>query len=219
MLTRALGRVVINSAFGGPGQEQLNITAMLAQMKGQSCIPPQPLAVAGRNGGGAGLPQVQEATVVEGRAPAAIVFDCLPDLRGARNHALIAPRLKADIAYLRVNGHSSTPIVLAEGTDYTNAWAIPGVAAETATRRAILRRTFDELVAAGDKHLHYVNGSQLWGVDPAEVARAGPTVVGTHPSDLGEERLAHFWYGYFQALLPARQPLKLDDSPGDGGSN
>jgi hypothetical protein len=53
----------------------------------------------------------------------------------------------------------------------------------------------------GDQHLHYVNGTQLWGLDPLEVAKAAPTVLGTHPSDLGEERLAHFWAGYFQSLL------------------
>jgi hypothetical protein len=31
---------------------------------------------------------------------------------------------------------------------------------------------------------------------------ASPTVLGTHPNDLGEERLASFWGKYFAQLLP-----------------
>jgi len=57
MLTRALKRVVINAAFAGPAQEQLNITRMIAKISGRPCTPEA-----------APLP------------PAAIVFDCLPDL-------------------------------------------------------------------------------------------------------------------------------------------
>jgi hypothetical protein len=178
MLTRSLKRVVINAAFAGPGQEQLNITAMIAKMKGQPC-----------------------GNESAGLSPAAIVFDCLPDLRGAANHAVLSPRLKADIAFLRAHGHSATPIVLVEGTDYTDAWAVPSIAAESRTRRLLLRATFQELIEQGERHLFYVNGSQLWGADAQEVARASPTVLGTHPNDLGEERLAHFWHGYFHELL------------------
>eukprot|EP01047_Picozoa_sp_COSAG01_P041561 COSAG01_NODE_3573_length_5920_cov_3.554372_4_plen_163_part_00 len=135
--------------------------------------------------------------------PAAIVFDCLPDLRGVSSHDLLGPRLKADVAYLRANGHKDTPIILAEGTSYTDAWARPTVALESATRRAILRRVYLELLEAGESSttLLYVNGSQLWGRDADEVARASPTVLGTHPNDLGEERLAFFWRGFFRELL------------------
>jgi len=178
MLTRRLRRVVINAAFAGPGQEQLNITASIAQMRGKAC-------------------QAEKTPAL----PAAIVFDCLPDLRGAANHAVLAPRLKADVAYLRANGHPTTPIVLAEGTDYTDSWAMPSIAAETTSRRALLRRVYEELTAAGDKNVHHVSGTQLWGLDAVEVAEASPTVLGTHPNDLGEERLAHFWAGFFTSLL------------------
>ena len=184
MLTRALQRVVINAAFAGPGQEQLNITALIATMRGQPC----------------------HATAADkaGPPPAAIVFDCLPDLRGPANHAVLAPRLKADVAYLRAHGHPTTPIVLAEGTDYTNAWAMPALQEELASRRSILRGAYKQLTAqpTPDAHLHYVNGSQLWGgIDAREVAMASPTVLGTHPNDLGEERLASFWGAFFTDLL------------------
>ena len=72
-------RVCLRACSRVQGQEQLNITSMIAKMQGQPCHPTDPP-----------LP------------PAAIVFDCLPDLRGASNHAILAPRLKADIAYARI---------------------------------------------------------------------------------------------------------------------
>ena len=74
--------------------------------------------------------------------------------------------------------------------------------AETDARRKILRATYARIVAAtGDANLHYVNGSSLFGSDLREVAQAGPTVRGTHPNDLGEERLAYFWTAFFKRLL------------------
>ena len=174
ILGRQLKRVVLNAAFAGPGQEQPNITRFVSQMRGP-----------------------------DGSVPAAIVFDCLPDLRGSASHALIEPRLLADVAWLRATAaHKSTPIVLSEGTDYTDAWALPSVQTETDARRKILRATYAKIIAAtGDTNLHYVNGSGLFGSDPREVAQAGPTVRGTHPNDLGEERLAYFWTAFFKRLL------------------
>ena len=166
VLSRQLRRIVLNFGFAGPGQEQLAIVKMIAEV----------------------VPR-----------PGVIVIDCLPDMRGNASHALIAPRLRAAVAYLRGNGHAATPIILPEGTDYSNAWSNKAVRLEQASRRAILLTVYNELVAEGDRNLHFVNGSQLWGVDPVEVANASPTVRGVHPSTLGEERLAWFWTRYFKA--------------------
>ena len=178
ILSRQLQRGVLNAAFAGPGQEQLNITEYVSKMRG-----------------------------VGNHVPAAIVYDCLPDLRGAPNHKLIEPRLLADVALLRATAaHKSTPIILSEGTDYSDAWAKPAVQAETDARRKILRATYAKIVAAtGDANLHIVNGSELFGSDPFSMM----TVRGTHPNTLGEERLAFFWTRYFKKLLKLK--LKSDD--------
>lgn len=52
-------------------------------------------------------------------------------------------------------------------------------------RRDFQKRTLDDLRAAGDKHLHFLDGSDIMGPDWDEC-----TVDGVHPTDLGFLRLA-----------------------------
>jgi hypothetical protein len=60
--------------------------------------------------------------------------------------------------------------------------------------RAALRKSYEQLVAAGIRHLYYVKGENLLG-DDGEAA-----VDGSHPSDLGMLRMA-------DVLEPALRPL------------
>ena len=53
--------------------------------------------------------------------------------------------------------------------------------ADTATRRGIIRRTYENALAAGDKHVYFIDGQTAF----AQVGPALCTVDGTHPNDLG----------------------------------
>eukprot|EP01050_Picozoa_sp_SAG11_P006388 SAG11_NODE_493_length_8965_cov_4.112339_5_plen_660_part_00 len=133
--------------------------------------------------------------------PAAVVIDCLPDMDAAMVTARTAPLVR----YLRAHGLTSTPIVLAEGTNYTNQWLVPsagpGVPAtwQQPAKRAAFRVEYEKLVTAGDKNLHYVEGSSLLGQEKGDLE--SPLVMGVHPSDLGEERLRSFWVKKLPQLL------------------
>ena len=133
-------------------------------------------------------------------APAAVVVDCLPDMDAALVTARTAPLVK----FLRAHGLSKTPILLVEGTNYTNQWLVPNTGPGVPTtwqqpaKRAALRAEYDKL-RAKDENLHYVQGSQLLGQEEGDLE--SPLVMGVHPSDLGEERLRSFWVQRLPQLL------------------
>lgn len=134
-------------------------------------------------------------------APAAVVIDCLPDM----NAAMVAQNTAPLVKFLRAHGLSTTPILLVEGTNYTNQWLIPNTGPGVPTtwhqpdKRAALLAEYQKLVAAGDKNLHYVRGTQLLGQETGDLE--SPLVMGVHPSDLGEERLRSFWVKQLPAIL------------------
>lgn len=53
-------------------------------------------------------------------------------------------------------------------------------------RRAVVRRTYDDACAAGDRHVYFVDGFTLFG----HTDRDACTVDGCHPNDLGFVRMA-----------------------------
>jgi GDSL-like Lipase/Acylhydrolase family/N-terminus of Esterase_SGNH_hydro-type len=110
---------------------------------------------------------------------AAYVLDCIPNL----SPALVAERTEPFVAALR-KAKPTTPIVLVEDRTYTNAPALPGTAKRNTDGRAANKKAFDNLVAAGDKNLFYINGDKLMGDD------GEGTVDGSHPTDLGFLRQA-----------------------------
>jgi hypothetical protein len=134
-------------------------------------------------------------------APAAVVIDCVPDMDAAMVRARTAPLVR----FLRAHGLATTPILLVEGTNYTNQWLVPntgdGVPAtwQQPAKRAALRVEYEKLVAAGDAHLHYVGGAQLLGQAVGDLE--SPLVGGVHPSDLGGERLRSFWVRQLPRIL------------------
>ncbi|MCI7643613.1 MAG: SGNH/GDSL hydrolase family protein [Lentisphaeria bacterium] len=67
-------------------------------------------------------------------------------------------------------------------------------------RREIIRRTYDNAVAAGDKNVYFIDGETLFG----DVNRNECTVDTCHPNDLG-------FYRMFEHVLPTlRKALKLE---------
>lgn len=73
-----------------------------------------------------------------------------------------------------------TPIVMVSRPDFDSH------PQDSALRREIIRRTYDRALAAGDRHVAFVDGETLFG--PTD--RALCTVDGTHPNDLGFLRMA-----------------------------
>ena len=88
------------------------------------------------------------------------VIDCCPNLGGAET----AERTK--------------PLV------QTDAWLIKSKQSRNDGNHAALKPAFDELLAAGTKHLHYIPGSDLLGDDN------DGAVDSSHPNDLGFARQA-----------------------------
>ncbi|QDT54571.1 hypothetical protein Pan44_26040 [Caulifigura coniformis] len=111
--------------------------------------------------------------------PAVFVIDCCPNLTGPDT----AARTKPLVAQLR-GAHPTVPILLVEDRRYTDAWINPSKAQKNDENHAALKKSFDELIAAGDKNLYYLTGDQLLG-DDTEGA-----VDSSHPTDLGFYRQA-----------------------------
>lgn len=74
-------------------------------------------------------------------------------------------------------------------------------------RKAIIRRTYDRAVAAGDRRVYFVDGLLLFGASDRDAC----TVDGCHPNDLGFYRMA-------QAIIPTVERALGDSGlPGDRG--
>ena len=54
-------------------------------------------------------------------------------------------------------------------------------------RRLVIKKTYDNAIAAGDEHVYFVDGKEIFGHD---FFRNECTVDGNHPSDIGHMRLA-----------------------------
>ena len=68
-------------------------------------------------------------------------------------------------------------------------------------RRAIIRKTYDNAVAAGDKNVYFIDGEKLFGPGGQNFC----TVDGTHPNDLGFFRM-------YEGVLPVvKQALRIDE--------
>ena len=68
----------------------------------------------------------------------------------------------------------------------------------TVKRRNIIRKTYENAVAKGDKNVYFLDGSKFFG----DVDRYECTVDGTHPNDLG-------FYRMYQGVLPTLQKILL----------
>lgn len=110
---------------------------------------------------------------------AAYVIDCLPNM-GA---ALVTERTAPLVRQLRA-ARPDTPIILVEDRRNTNSWIIKTRDDYHTANHKALKQAFDELTAAGVKHLYYVGGDALLGDDTEG------TVDASHPTDLGFFRQA-----------------------------
>src|SRR5262249_47739 len=75
--------------------------------------------------------------------------------------------------------HPEIPIVLVEDRTYGNAFLSEERHQHNIDSRAALHKAYDALVAAGDKHLAYVNGETMLAADGED------SVDGSHRAGLG----------------------------------
>ena len=146
-------------------------TAILGRKYGR------PIINLGFSGNGRMEPEVT-ALIAELDA-AVYVIDCCPNLGGAETAKLTKPLVQ----HLRA-ARPDTPIVLVEDRVYTDAWLIASKQSRNDGNHAALKKSFDELIAAGTKHLHYIPGTDLLGDDN------DGAVDSSHPNDLGFARQA-----------------------------
>ena len=122
---------------------------------------------------------------------AVFVLDCLPNIEAEE----VLARTKLCVDILRAD-HHETPILLVEDRTYSNSYLRAFRKNRNQSSRAALREVFDELKAAGDENLYYLEGEHLLGDDDEG------TVDSSHPTDLGFWRQA----GAFQEVL---EPILL----------
>ncbi len=121
-----------------------------------------------------------EVTALLAELDAAVyVIDCCPNLAGEQTAKLTRPLVEQ----LRA-ARPEVPIVLVEDRRYSDAWIRAGNADRNDGNHAALRAAYEELLAAGVKHLHYIPGDPLLGDDNEG------TVDASHPNDLGFYRQA-----------------------------
>jgi lysophospholipase L1-like esterase len=138
---------------------------------------------------GNGRMEPEMAELLSELDPAAFVLDCLPNLdeKGVRE------RTEPVIHQLR-RARPDTPIVLVENISYQNQFVLPASRERSAAKNTALAEAYERLRSSGTKGLYYVPGAALLGDD------GEATVDGTHPTDLGFQRMA-------DVLGPVLEPL------------
>lgn len=110
---------------------------------------------------------------------AVFIIDCLPNMTEDE----VVDNAEPLVRKLR-EARPDTPIILVEDRTYTNAWIQKAKRLRHEGSRSALVRTYDTLIEAGFKDLHYLEGDYLLGGD------SEATTDGSHPSDLGFMRQA-----------------------------
>ena len=110
---------------------------------------------------------------------AVYVLDCVPNM----SPDMVAERAEPFITALRA-ARPDTPIVLVENIAYQAGGFLPASKAAYTDKNAALRAAYERLTGKGITGLYYVPGETLLGSD------GEATVDGTHPTDLGFQRMA-----------------------------
>ncbi len=110
---------------------------------------------------------------------AAYVLDCVPNM----SPDMVTERTEPFVTALRA-ARPDTPIVLVENITYQAGAFLPGSKAAYVDKNVALRAAYERLTEKGVTGLSYVPGETLLGSD------GEATVDGTHPTDLGFQRMA-----------------------------
>jgi lysophospholipase L1-like esterase len=109
----------------------------------------------------------------------AYIIDCAPNM----SPEMITERAEPLVTALR-KVRPDTPIILVECISYQAGAFLPAARDGSVTKNQALRAAYDALAAKGIAKLYYVPGPALLGDD------GEATVDGTHPTDLGFQRMA-----------------------------
>ena len=122
--------------------------------------------------------------------PLVYFLDCLPNLKAEE----VKERVGPFVAILR-EAHPETPIVLAEGVTYNDAFLVEKRRLRNSQSRSALREAYETLMEAGYKNLDYQIAEGQLGLD------GEGTVDGTHPTDLGFYRQAELYKLILESVL------------------
>jgi hypothetical protein len=129
--------------------------------------------------------------------PAMFFIDCLPNLKAHE----VAERVEPFVKILREN-RPETPIVLAEGVTYDDAFFIEKRNQRNLDSRIALRAAFENLLQEGYRNIYYQVGEGQLGQD------GEGTVDGTHPTDLGFWRQAQIYQPLIESVLQKTTPTQ-----------
>ena len=148
----------------------------------------RPVINLGFSGNGKMEPEI--ATLLAELDPAVYVIDAAPNM----NAELIAERTEPLVREIR-RARPDTPIVLVENIVYQNGWFIDASRESYTSKNTALRNAFQNLKRSRVPNIHYIATDALLGND------GDATVDGTHPTDLGFQRMADAIEPTLQKLL------------------
>jgi len=143
---------------------------------------------------GNGRSEIEVAELIAEIDAAVFVLDCLPNI----NAQQVSERTEPVVRVLH-KVHPEADIVLVEDRSYGSAFLVTALRKRNLESRAALRAVYERLVAAGDKHLHYIYGEGLLGSD------GEATADGSHPTYLGFMRQADAFTEVIGPLLSEPQ--------------
>lgn len=189
IIGRLLEREVLNFGYSGQGYMEISVASFLVKVKdaGAFVIDCNPNMA---HVDWCGICGTQDPT---GKCPC----NGPSGAHGGAGPAGIRNRTVPLVEYIRSHGHPTTPIVLAEGTEYGSGW-LDNYGGSYAEFNAALRESYLKLVAAGDKHVFYVFGKDLYANDTHAIDIDSPTAAGCHPTDVGHYRVSR----HYSAVLP-----------------
>ncbi|MBG87479.1 MAG: hypothetical protein CMO80_11340 [Verrucomicrobiales bacterium] len=139
---------------------------------------------------GNGRMEMEVARFIAEIDAAVYVLDCLPNI----DAKAVEERTEPLVKFLRKK-HPTTPILLVEDRNYSNAFLMPGKKKRNETSQAALRKALANLKAAGITGLWYLEGKNLLGDDNEG------TVDSSHPTDLGFMRQADAFEAVLRKIL------------------
>lgn len=139
---------------------------------------------------GNGRMEPELASLLAELDPLIYFIDCLPNLQAEQ----VKERVEPFVTILR-EAHSDTPIVLAEGIIYNNAFLLEKRRLRNSDSRKALRIAYENLLAQGNRKLYYQISEGQLGSD------GEGTVDGTHPTDLGFYRQANVYQLLLERII------------------
>lgn len=139
---------------------------------------------------GSGKMEPELAHLLAELDPSIYYLDCLPNMTPEQVSERVGPFVKI----LRER-HPLTPIVLAEGVTYDNAFFIDSRNRRNVDSRKVLREAYENLLKDGVQNIFYQIGEGQLGFD------GEGTVDGTHPTDLGFWRQAQAYFPLLASIF------------------